>query len=172
MLSSVSRELRISLDSCHHVCFSGGDFLCFDFHGKYLFFQHVCHVCSHFNFHGHRRFPQPFGQMIFNVFFWCPNGPGNGLTWYIGICGELYIGPIFVGTCTLFPFTINGGSDTLSLQSVTQEFGIGMDACPYLETLRYIQTHSERCRNACRNAWIHIIRANAQPIEWWGPSAI
>ena len=69
MLSSVSRELRISLDSCHHVCFSGGDFLCFDFHGKYLFFQHVCHVCSHFNFHGHRRFPQPFGQMIFNVFF-------------------------------------------------------------------------------------------------------
>lgn len=60
-------------------------------------------------------------------------GLGNGLTWYIGICGELYIGPIFVGTCTLFPFTINGGSDTLSLQSVTQEFGIGMSV-PLVET--------------------------------------
>lgn len=53
------------------------------------------------------------------------SGLGNGLTWYIGICGELYIGTIFIGTCTLFPFTINGGSDTLSLESVTQEFSIG-----------------------------------------------
>lgn len=56
-------------------------------------------------------------------------GLGNGLTWYIGICGDLSIDggdvELFVGTCTLFPFTINGGSDTFSLNSITQEFSIG-----------------------------------------------
>ena len=57
-----------------------------------------------------------------SAIFWCPNGPGNGLTWYIGICGELCIATIFIGTCTLFPFTINGGSNTSCLHMFARVF--------------------------------------------------
>ena len=109
--------------------------------------------------------------MTFKV-SWCPNGPGNGLTWYVAMCVELSFGEGSIGTCTIFPFTINGGGGALDIRTVTQEFFIGYAACPYLETFNYIQTHLERCRNMCRNAWRHIIRANARPIVWWGPWAI